>query len=421
MEQAQFLHYHDPDCTRFTAFVTETLRLPDGRTGVVLDQTYFYATGGGQEHDTGTLGNARVVDVFKDEVRGVVVHVVETLTPALSQGEREKDITPAISQGENVTGEIDAERRLRHRQHHTAQHLLTQCFVQLFGLDTLSANINGTSPSTLDLPFTNLSKNDLDRAEDLANRVIYENRLVKSYFVAPEALSRLPLRKPPKVNENIRIVEIDGYDYSACGGTHVGHTGQIGLLKIVKTERQNERLRVHFIAGWQALQTFRAYFDALNSLAGQMSTGPLEAPALALRQNEQLQSTQKELQALRLERIGHEAQQLAADAKSANGRRLVVASFQNRPPAELRALADGLKNEPSLCAVLAAYDGQKLSVIATCGPGSQLSAADLLRSVLIPINGRGGGSPQMAQGGGPATPEQFGSFMDHVRSAMDLL
>lgn len=406
MINAQFLHYDDPDCTRFTASVQATISLPDGRLGIILDQTYFYATGGGQEHDTGTLGATRVVDVFKDEARGVVIHVIESASPA-----------EALPAG-NVIGQIDAERRLRHRQHHSAQHLLTQCFIQLFDLETLSANINGNSPSTLDVPFTHLSKDDLERAEDLANQIIYENLAVKSYFVTPEELSRLPLRKAPKVSENIRIVEIDGCDYSACGGTHVRQTGQIGMLKIIKAERQNDRLRVHFIAGWQALQMYRAYFEALNSLANQMSSGPFEIPSLVARQNEQLQAAQKELQALRLERIGIEAQELAGRAENLNGQRLVVAHFENRPPIELRALADGLKAEPGLVAVLSSFDGQKLSVIVTSATDTGLSAADVLRNLLAPLGGRGGGNPQMAQGGGPAAPDQVQTFHGNIRPGL---
>ncbi|MFZ6029701.1 MAG: alanyl-tRNA editing protein [Chloroflexota bacterium] len=404
MNHAQYLHYDDPDCTCFTALVQETIDLPDGRMGVVLDRTYFYATGGGQEHDTGALGAARVVDVFKDETRGVIVHVLTESTPASE--------LPAGK----ITGQIDAERRMRHRQHHSAQHLLTQCFIRLFGLETLSANINGTSPSTLDVPFTSLSKDDLDRAESLANQIIYENRAIKSYLVTPEALSKLPLRKAPKVSADIRIVEIEGCDYSACGGTHVYQTGQIGLLKVVKTERQNDRLRVHFIAGWQALQTFRAYFEALNNLANQMSAAPFDVPGLVARQSEQLQAIQKELQALRLEQIGGEARRLAANATSLDGQRLAVVGFENRPPLELRALADGLKAEAGLIAVLTSFDGQKLSVLVTCAADTGLSAADLLRSLLVPLNGRGGGSPQMAQGGGPAAPEQQRVFHETLQA-----
>lgn len=395
---AQFMHYEDPFCLEFTTSVSECQSLTNERSSVILERTYFYPTGGGQEHDTGTLGAAQVVDVFKDENRDVVIHIVEGNVP----------------DGEFIA-RIDADRRQRHQQHHSAQHLLTHCFVKLFELETLSANINGNTPSTLDLPFTNLSKAELDRAEDLANHLIYKNLSVKSYFVTPEQLANLPLRKPPTVKENIRIVEIDGHDYSACGGTHVTETGMIGIIKIIKTERQNERLRVHFTAGWQALYTLRTCFDDLNLIANQMSVALQDAPTIVSRQFEQLQAAQKELHNLRMERIDTEAQKLAAQAKKIGDQRLVLAQYENRSPTELRELANSLKNEANLIAILSAFDGNKISVVITCAPDTGRSATDLLHQQLAPLNGRGGGSPQIAQGGGPANAEQFHTFFESIQ------
>jgi len=147
---------------------------------------------------------------------------------------------------------IDRERRLRHMQHHPAPPLLNQCFLRLFDLETVSANINGYTPSTLDLPAPAVTKEQLDRAEELANELIYADLPVKAYFVSPEAVNALPLRKQPKVKENIRVVEIEGFDWTPCGGTHSPATGSLGALKIIKTERQNEKTRVHFMAGRQA-------------------------------------------------------------------------------------------------------------------------------------------------------------------------
>jgi alanyl-tRNA synthetase len=394
---SQLLYQQDPNKLEFDTMVTETLTLPDGRKGVILNQSYFYPTGGGQEHDTGIIGTARVVDVFKDEDRSCLVHVVE--------GEVDHSL---------VHARIDAERRLRHMQHHTAQHLLTQCILQQTGSETVSANINGYTPSTLDILAPQISKSDLEKSEFHANQLIYENRLVKTYFVTPEELVSIPLRRPPKVSENIRIVEIDGYDYSPCGGTHVQHTGSIGLLKVLKAERQNDRTRIYFMAGLQALQAFQQMYDSLSSLANQMSIGWQDIPDVIKKQADQLNSLQKEMQVLRLENIKHEASSLAGSAEQRGPLRVVSASFDQRPVGELRMLAEELKHLPDLVTFLASFDGQKVTLLVTCGEASGKDARQLLTRQLVQINGRGGGDAKLAQGGGMATDEQYRIFLREI-------
>lgn len=383
MIDQQQLYLKDSQTLDFEAVVIDLISLPDGRAGAILDQSYFYPTGGGQAHDMGFLSGVKVIDVYKDSGTGLLVHVIDQPLP----------LGPVI-------GKIDAERRQRHMQHHTAQHLLTQCFVTLFGFDTLSANINGYSASTLDLPVEGLSKEMLSQAENLANRLIYEDRPVRAFFVAPQELERLPLRRAPKVSEDIRIVEIDGFDYTPCGGTHCSSTGQIGLIKIVKTEKQNERTRVHFLAGWQALNLFQTFFDILSGLAGQMSIAPQDLPAIVSRQNEQLQQVQKDLQALRLEAITWEAGRLAGQVEILAGRQIVLASFTSRPVNELRILGTELARQPGLTSVLAALEGPKISLVVACGEGCDPIARELLAKLLSPFNGRGGGDARLAQGGG---------------------
>ncbi len=381
----------------FDSSVIEVLTLPDGRQGVVLDQTYFYPTGGGQEHDTGLLGSARVMDVFKDEERSRLVHVVEG------------EVKPGP-----IQAHIDAERRLRHMQHHTAQHLLTQCLLRQTGCETVSANINGYSPSTLDIVATQISKPDLESAEQQANRVIYENRMVKTYFVSPQELQSIPLRRPPKVTENIRIVEIDGYDYSPCGGTHVIHTGSIGLVKVLKAERQNDKMRIYFIAGLQALDVFSKMYDTFSSLANRMSIGWQDIPEVLSKQENQLSMLQKELQSLKQASLRYEAHELAEMAEDHTGIRLVRQCFENRPLAELRVMAEALKQLPDLVSYLASYDGQKLSLIVTCGAATGKDARRLLASQLTAIQGRGGGDASLAQGGGVVSVEHYRTFQDQV-------
>ncbi|OGO60450.1 MAG: hypothetical protein A2032_01460, partial [Chloroflexi bacterium RBG_19FT_COMBO_49_13] len=322
---SQLLYQEDSTILEFAATVVEKVTLPDGRKGVVLDQSYFYPTGGGQEHDTGEIDSIRVVDVFEDEGKSHLVHVVDG------------EINIGL-----VKARIDAERRVRHMQHHTAQHLLTQCLMRQTGFETVSANINGYSPSTLDIVTTQISKSDLDQAELLANRIIYEDRPVKTYIVSPAELQTIPVRRPPKVTENIRIVEIDGYDYSPCGGTHVLRTGGIGLVKVLKAERQNDKLRVYFIAGLQALEVFMHMYDSLSNLANQMSMNWQDIPEMIVRQAEQLSTMQKELQVLRQAGVRYEARDLASAAEEHAGVRLVRAQFEHRPVGELRLLAEEL-------------------------------------------------------------------------------
>jgi alanyl-tRNA synthetase len=394
---SQLLYQENSTILEFEAEVVERISLSEERIGVVLDRTYFYPTGGGQEHDTGMIGGSRVVDVFKDEANSRLVHVVE--------GE--------VHLG-SVQAHIDAERRLRHMQHHTAQHLLTQCLLRQTGYETVSANINGYTPSTLDIVATQISKTDLEQAELQANQIIYEDRLIKTYFVSPEELQTIPLRRPPKVNENIRIVEIDAYDYSPCGGTHVLRTGSIGLIKVLKAERQNDKLRIYFIAGLQALEVYHQMFDALTGLANQMTISWQDIPQVVGKQVDQLGMLQKELQALRQASVKSEARELVDGAEDRAGVRLVRSSFETRPVVELRLLAEELKKMAGVIAFLTSYDGQKVSLIVTCGDGSGKDARQLLTRQLTLINGRGGGDASLAQGGGVVPQEQYRTFLQHV-------
>lgn len=398
---SQLRHLSDPDILEFDAQITAIRSRPDGRFEVKLDQTYFYATGGGQEHDTGWLGTARVVDVKKDESTGMVWHVTEGEPP------------PG-----RVHGKIDPLRRQRHRQHHTAQHLLSACFLQRFDIESISANINGDTPSTIDLASDRLERDVLVSVEDMANEIIFADRPVKSYFVTPAELQALPLRRPPKVSDNIRIVEIEGFDYTPCGGTHVTRTGMIGLVKIIKTERQNEKLRIYFVAGWQAIELFRSYYHLVTDLANGLSLHPQELPAAFQRQSDALKETQREIRELRLERLALEAESLAAQAEARPGGKWIVQSYTNRPAAELRQLAEKLKSYPGLAAVLVSLDGSKTAVLVACGTGCSLAARDLLARLMPVIGGRGGGDAHLAQGGGPANTPQLEALIAEARTLL---
>jgi alanyl-tRNA synthetase len=383
------LYFDTPLTLEFTAQVTESRPLNGGKFGFIMPRTYFYPTSGGQEHDTGFIGEARVLDVYKDN--DDIVHVTDK---ALAPGD--------------YPARIDRMRRIRAMQHHTAQHILSASFLEVAGIDSLSANINGQTPSTIDLEVSETTPKILHCAEKFANRIFFENRAVKTYNVTQAEIARLPVRKPPKVSGLVRIVEVEGFDYTPCGGTHCPNTGMVGLLKIVKTERVNQKLRIHFVAGYQALDYFNMYQDLAQQAANLLETGLDGIPDVLEHKLEQLKTVQSELETLRTGLLAAEAEQLADSALMVappfgkDPLRLVTATFRGRPAAELRQLALKLRDVPGLVSLLASYDSDKLSLVVACSPDINLDARDLLKEHLSPLNGRGGGDKSLAQGGGPA-------------------
>ncbi|MFZ5920064.1 MAG: alanyl-tRNA editing protein [Chloroflexota bacterium] len=382
------LYFDDPLTLDFTAEVTQVLTLPDGRFGAVLPRTYFYPTSGGQEHDTGSLGPARVLDVVKQD--GEILHVLD------------RKVDPGLH-----PARIDGERRFRHMQHHTGQHILSAAFIEVLGIDSISANINGDSPSTIDLdtdPASTtgaVSGSDLNRVETFTNGVLFENRPVKSYYVTDADVPNIPFRKPPKVTGRIRVVEVDGLDITPCGGTHCLSTGMVGVLKIVRTERANQKLRVHFVAGAQALEFFQQAQAAAQGAALALDTGLDGVVGSIERLQAQLKQASFELDNLREIALELEAGKLAEAAGPVGTRRLVTALFEGRDPADLRILAQKLRGRAGTVSLLVAFDGRKLSLVASCADDTGLDARDLLQKHLAPFGGRGGGDARLAQGGGP--------------------
>lgn len=391
------LYHTHPLLLDFPAEVTETFPLPGGRFGALLRATAFYPTGGGQEHDTGSIGEAAVLDVYKDD-DGRIVHVLD------------RELLPGT-----YPARVDAERRWRAMQHHTGQHLLSAVLLRLFDLESVSANINGDTPSTVDLAVEDVPAETLRRAEDEVNRIIFENRPVKTYFVDEAGVAALPLRKRPKVSGQIRIVEIEGYDYTPCGGTHCPATGSIGLLKIVRSERINHKLRLHFVAGWQALEAFRLLHESTRAAADLLSARPEDLPALTQKLLDQTASLRAENETLRLAALEAEARQLVQEAEPVGRLRLVTRLYTRRPAGELRALAGRLAAAEALVAVLASQEGEKLSLAVAAAPGSGADARDVLNRLLGPLGGRGGGDARLAQGGGHGDETQARLLFEQAR------
>ncbi|MBI3474088.1 MAG: alanyl-tRNA editing protein, partial [Acidobacteria bacterium] len=265
------LYYTNPQLHEFESVVEDVLP-PSGaenRHGVILRETAFYPTSGGQMYDTGWLTTGskdrlRVAEVAETE-DGRIVHYLEA--PA------------GLVAGAALHGSVDLERRRDHMQQHSGQHVLSAAFVELYQAQTVSFHM-GEDYCSIDLEMTSLSSEQVAGAERRANEIIFENRLVTIRFVSRAEAEKLGLRKlPPAERDDLRIVEVADFDLSACGGTHVSATGQIGSILLRKTEKVRQGVRVEFVCGDRVARTARRDYTALSEAAGLFSTQLWDVPA----------------------------------------------------------------------------------------------------------------------------------------------
>lgn len=369
------LYYNDPYLLEFDANVIETKPAGD-RLGIVLDRTAFYPTSGGQPNDLGTIDGVTLLDCIDDEATGTVVHVVEA--GALLAGP--------------VHCRIDSARRADHIQQHSGQHVLSQAFVELFGWPTVSFHLGAVS-CTIDLPVDSISSEQAIKAEDHANRIVRDNRTVAVTYVAQENIAEAGLRKPAERGGDIRVIDIAGYDRSACGGTHVRMTGEIGPILITRTERARKQTRVEFICGNRVLRYAREASHALESISQTISAPALETAAAVRTLWGDYQQARKRIDELEGQLLAHEA----AEFPVIDG--LAIAVFQNRGIDKLKMLATKICTRPSTVALLA-DESDQLRVVFARSADSTFDMAALLKKTIDRFGGRGGGRPNLAQGGG---------------------
>jgi alanyl-tRNA synthetase len=365
------LYYTDSRLTELTARVVDV-----AGNRVYLDRTLFYPTSGGQLFDTGRLGDVRVVDVVDEKER--IAHVLEQ--------------APRFAAGDEIRGQVDWPRRFDHMQQHTGQHLLSAVFEELFGHKTVSVHF-GDESSTLDLDVGSLSKESALRAERRANEIVFENRPVTVAF--EDAASATGLRKAVDRTGEIRIVEIAAIDRSACGGTHVGGTGEIGAVVVRRIEKYKQATRVEFLCGWRALARARADFEALSTIAGSLTAAIDEVPALIAAQAARLREAETDARKRGEELVKYQARErYDATPPDANGVRRITETAAAMDP--LRAMAQAVSALPKAIYVgsVAAPPG----IVFAASADSGVSAGELLKSALNANGGRGGGSPRVAQG-----------------------
>ena len=393
MSATERLYYHDSRLLEFDASVVSLSERDDGRIAVTLDRTAFYPTGGGQPNDTGTLGDARVVDCIDAEDDGIL-HLIQGPVPEI---------------GDTVHGKIDWLRRLDHLQQHTGQHIFSAAFVKLFAAPTRSFRVL-EHDCEIDVDLDNPTTERIERAVDLANQIVWESRPITVKHATSEEAASLPLRKEPAREGELRLIEIDDFDLTPCGGTHAKSTGEVGVIAARSWERAKGLTRIQFMTGIRVLSDYRKANRTAMDVAGLFSAGREDSPALIAKLIEENQKLSRRVR--ELDEIGCrvEAEELLKHGVSSSivkeasfddaGRLVVAKVFKERDADSLKHLALALIAHPNVVALLGSRDREAARLVFARSPEAAGDMNALMRKACEVIDGRGGGKPDMAQGGG---------------------
>jgi alanyl-tRNA synthetase len=388
------LYYTDPYLQAFDAIVARVDRTPE-RLSVILDRTAFYPTSGGQPFDTGQLGDFRVIDVI-DEEDGTIAHVLDQ-GRRTDEGPRTDQGPRALDQGQTVRGSIDWPRRFDHMQQHTGQHMLSAAIDKLCGVRTVSFHL-GAEVSTIDVA-RELSASEIAAAESEANRVVWEDRPVTIRFADSDEAARLPLRKESLRGGTLRLIDIESFDLSACGGTHVSRTGGIGIIAVANWERFKGGQRIEFVCGGRALQRFRTTRDAVTSSVRLLSVLPDELPAAIQRMQAEAKDRKRAFAGAQEELGRFRAEELAASGEPIAAGRVVLRAI-DADANGLKSLATAVAAKPGSIVVLVSVSRPVLIVAACSTDVTAVSAQQIVSRLTGQFGGRGGGRPELAQAGG---------------------
>ncbi|MFF0826237.1 DHHA1 domain-containing protein [Brevibacillus sp. NPDC003359] len=377
------LYYQDAYTRTFSAQVTRSGVEQDGTPYVVLNQTAFYPTGGGQPSDLGVLEEIRVVDV--EEVEGEIRHRLEA------------PLSESIAE---VTAHIDWDRRFDHMQQHAGQHILSASFLEVVQAETVAFHL-GKERVTIDVRLDELTADVWEKVEKRANQIVLENHPIIARFVDDEELATLPLKKQPTVTENIRVVMIPEFDYNPCGGTHPARTGEVGMIKILGWERHRGNIRLEFICGWRALRDYNQKQAVVRDTAKLLATNEGELIAQTERLLAERDALKTKLADVDKQILEVEVNQQLSAASQLGNSRLIMRTFTDKTIQQLQQFAQlATTLAPDAICLLAATTEDKMQVVFARGQEVNVAINQVLKETLPVIDGKGGGNPAMAQGGG---------------------
>ena len=384
------LYYSDSYLTEFEARVVQGEQV--GKFfEVSLDRTAFYPTSGGQPHDLGSIEGHPVVEVV-DGPDGTIIHRLEHRLPTT-----------------RVRCQVHWPRRFDHMQQHTGQHILSQSFIRVASLATVGFHLSA-GYSTIDLEAAEVHPDALRSAEDLANSIVYRNRSVAPRLVPPDEAAGLHLRKPSRREGILRVVTIEDFDASACGGTHVRQTGEIGGIFINRVERVNRRTRIEFVCGARSLHSYRRRSEGLDRIAKGLSVAPQDAPDRVEKHTQEMKTMRKRLKAKDEWLAGLLAQELFDRAPAIEGVRIVKHQFEGEERGFLTLLAQRLL-ACGPCWVVLGNGGEQAQLLLARSESLAGDLRPVMKECCLMISGRGGGSPALVQGGG-SNPGQLRNALD---------
>ncbi|QWG45981.1 alanyl-tRNA editing protein [Bacillus mycoides] len=379
----QKLYYIDAYQQTFTTKVIKQEHDTEGNLYVVLNETAFYPTGGGQPHDTGTLNGIAVLGVEEvdEEIRHFIAERLHT---------------------EEIEGKINWERRFDHMQQHAAQHILSAAFWDHFNIPTIGFHL-GKETITIDLETENLHAETVEKAVQIANKIVFENHPIRIEWMDLEEAKTLPLRKEPNMTENIRVVIIENYDYNGCGGTHPKHTGEVGPIQVLGWERNKGSIRLTFIAGWRTLKLIGQQHQIMKDVSKQLNSSETDIPAKVAQILTSQKENEKAIQTMNEKLLFAEANELLQQPEEIHAGTLISKVFINRSMQEIAKLSAIItEQQEHAITYFVIENDDKLQCILACGKAVILDMNSLLKNALPSIEGKGGGNKKSARGGGKA-------------------
>jgi len=382
------LYYQDSYLKEFKAKILKKKKI-DNRPAVVLDETAFYPTSGGQTYDIGIIQDVPVVEVVEDNDE--IIHILK------------EELKEEINS--EVVGKVDWERRFDHMQQHLGQHILSGALMEIYDAETVSFHL-GEKVCTLDIAKEKLTEEEVKKAEECANKIIFNNRPVKCYFVeGEEELKKLNLRKMPDKKGKIRIIEVENFDLSACGGTHCRATGEVGLIKITKWEKRGEKIRLEFICGRRAWKDYFRKNELIKNISNKLTIKDSELGEAIDRMLQEQKEIRKELKEFKEKLQEYEARNLINESSLIDdGIKIINKVFEEKNFQEVMGLVQKIINLDDNVVVLAGIksrgEGEGGKILFACSRVLKYDMNKLIREAGKFIEGRGGGAPNFAQAGG---------------------